>query len=171
MRPRVPCERCAKPFVPFGRRNGRRFCSVDCRFLSHVQLSSGNSCWTWNGDLDRHGYGRFFAAEFKTRSAHRIGYMLLVGPIPDGLTLDHLCRNTRCVNPDHLEPVTQRVNNARSMSPSAQHACKTHCDTGHEFTPENTYTYVRGGRRVRSCRTCNRAAVARLHARRRETAS
>ena len=86
--------------------------------------------------------------------AHRVVYEILVGPIPVGLELDHLCRNRACVNPDHLEPVTTRTNLLRGYSPWACRARQTHCKRGHEFTPENTYG-TGDGRRY--CRTCRRA--------------
>jgi hypothetical protein len=86
--------------------------------------------------------------------AHRVAYELVIGQIPAGLELDHLCRNVVCVNPAHLEPVT-RAENMRRRS-----AAQTHCKHGHEFTPENTYYYWHGGRH-RACRACGRATVAR----------
>lgn len=78
--------------------------------------------------------------------------MLLVGPIPQGLHLDHLCRNTRCVNPDHLEPVTPKVNNSRGFSPSAKRGKMTQCKNGHEFTDANTRIDKMGRRCCRQCR-------------------
>lgn len=89
--------------------------------------------------------------------AHRVSYEYFVGPIPEGLTLDHLCRVHNCVNPEHLEPVTQRVNILRGFGAAATNARKTHCPQGHEYTPENTYRDE--GRRV--CRICKREGVQR----------
>lgn len=83
--------------------------------------------------------------------AHRVVYEQVVGPIPDGLVLDHLCRVRCCCNPDHLEPVTHIENIMRGAGTGAANAVKTHCKNGHEFTVENTYERPTGGR---ACRTC-----------------
>lgn len=109
-------------------------------------------CWIWKGS-SRGYYGQY---QYKGRSylAHRYVYELLVAPIPAGMTLDHLCRNRPCVNPDHLEVVSSRINILRGASPHAINARKTHCKRGHEFTPENT-TFLKGG--GRRCRICARA--------------
>ena len=117
------------------------------RFFAHVVR--GPSCWTWDGSK-RNGYGLFNIGSNcdgsrRVVSAHRFAYQLRKGPIPDGLTLDHLCRNRSCVNPDHHEPVTAAENVARSAR------VRTHCKHGHEFTPENTRMY----RGARVCRTCH----------------
>lgn len=88
----------------------------------------------------------------KQRYAHRLAYEWAVGPIPPGAQIDHLCREPRCINPDHLEAVTQRENIVRGESPSAVNARKTHCLHGHEFTPENTYRRPDDGNR--QCRAC-----------------
>jgi hypothetical protein len=111
-------------------------------------------CWPWDAFTRRDGYGLF---GHPTRYAHRVAYELLVGPIPEGLTLDHLCRNRSCVNPAHLEPVSLPENTLRSpVALAALNARKTRCGRGHEFTPENTYIFPGTGRR--GCRLCRHAA-------------
>lgn len=119
------------------------------RFWSKVLRGEG--CWEWGAGHVSAGYGTFTFGGITYR-AHRVAYTLARGPIPDGMTIDHLCRNRGCVNPDHLEPVTSRENTLRGVGPSAENARKTHCVHGHEFTIENTYVYGR----FRFCRTCNR---------------
>ena len=89
--------------------------------------------------------------------AHRFSYELHVGPIPTGLTLDHLCRNTLCVNPAHLEPVTMRENILRGYSPSANGARATHCPHGHPYNERNTGITKTNG--ARFCRTCHNQRV------------
>ena len=111
-----------------------------------------DECWPWPGYVNSHGYGYARWRGGAVR-AHRVAYEAVIGPIPEGLVLDHLCRNRACVNPYHLEPVDDRTNNLRGFSPPAMNARKTHCSRGHEFTPENTYRWPNGKRR---CRTCHR---------------
>jgi hypothetical protein len=125
------------------------------RFWEKVEKTGG--CWNWTAGLNAAGYGMF--SDGKTRLAHRFAYEMVVGKIPDGLQLDHLCRNRSCVRPDHLEPVTNRENCLRGESPFAKHARQTHCVNGHEFTPENTYLYPPPGvvskyTPRRACRAC-----------------
>lgn len=115
---------------------------------------NGVPCWEWTAALTN-GYG-VVQHEGRIRRAHRVVYGVLRGAVPAELELDHLCRNRACVNPDHCEPVTGVVNNARSNSASAVHAKQTRCLRGHEFTPENTYQRQRGHKRERFCRECMR---------------
>ncbi len=115
-------------------------------------------CWEWQGALDRGGYGKLSGtdSEGKRRHiiAHRFVYEQLIGPIPDGLTIDHLCLNKACVNPYHLEPVSNRENIRRAAAHGLLGgARKTHCKYGHEFSPENTRRDKHGHR---SCRACAR---------------
>jgi hypothetical protein len=101
------------------------------RFASKIHIET-SGCWRWLGRISTRGYGRFGMSEY----AHRFSYTLFVGPVPDGLVLDHLCRNRWCVNPEHLEAVTSRENIERGNK--AGRPPKTHCIRGHAFTPENT---------------------------------
>lgn len=117
-------------------------------FWGHVDKSA--ACWMWLGGQTK-GYGTY-----STTMAHRVAYLLCVGPIPDGLELDHLCYTPLCVNPSHLEPVTRTENIRRRIAagpPRPPAPLRTHCTKGHEFTPENTIPRDGGGRGQR-CRIC-----------------
>lgn len=124
------------------------------RFWAKVDRRGPDECWPWIASRDPLGYGRFNAddAVLPSTLAHRIAYTWLIGPIPDGLCLDHLCRNPPCVNPAHLEPVTLAENTRRGAA-GLYNRVKTHCKHGHPFDDENTLV-CRDGRR--SCRTCRR---------------
>jgi len=105
------------------------------RFWPKVQKTE--TCWNWIASR-RHGdYGQFSDGK-KQVMAHRWSYEHFVGPIPKGLTIDHLCRNPKCVNPKHLEAVTIKENVLRGLAPSAINKRKTHCIYGHEFNVKNT---------------------------------
>lgn len=124
-------------------------------FWSMVECCGDDKCWLWKGKTSRtHSgdYGRF-AHDGGWTYAHRFAYESLVGPIPEGLILDHLCRNTLCVNPRHLEPVTHRVNLLRGVGASAMNAKKTHCPQGYPYDEQNTRITWRG---YRACRACER---------------
>lgn len=119
-------------------------------------------CWPWLGHCSRNGYGRLRYAGVG-RMAHRFVFEHLVGAIPTGLVIDHLCRNHRCVNPEHLEPVTQAENVRRGVGPALARerwAQQTHCKHGHEFTPANTHLNGAGSRECRACKAL-RARLAR----------
>lgn len=127
-------------------------------FWTRVWKGSGDRCWLWAGTVRPDGYGAFQYDGVRVM-AHRAAYEMLVGPIPDGLDLDHLCRVRNCIRPTHLEPVTRRVNVLRGVGPSAQAARRDECANGHEYTEESTYWY-RGYRMCRVCPRERREAVA-----------
>ena len=124
------------------------------RLSTKIQVAD-DGCLEWTGYL-RSGYGIFRGVGGKNQTAHRVVWELFVGPIPEGMDLDHLCRNRACCNPDHLEPVTRLENLRRGLNG----VLKTHCVNGHEYTPENTILRkpVPGSRHrpngSRECRTC-----------------
>ena len=116
------------------------------RFWAKVNQTP--TCWLWTAST-RNGYGAYFHAGQMT-PAHRVAYEHLIGPIPEGLEIDHLCRVRACVNPAHLEPVTHQENQLRGPYIGGK-ANQTHCIHGHEFTPGNTYIRPNG---TRNCLTC-----------------
>jgi hypothetical protein len=121
------------------------------RFWSKVVISPDTECLEWSAARNEHGYGIIGIGGRSGRNfkAHRVAYELLVGPIPEGLVLDHLCRNPPCVRPSHLEPVTHKVNVRRGK---ASYVDNTHCKHGHLRTPENTYVCPRGWPECKECR-------------------
>ena len=125
------------------------------RFWSHVEKTDG--CWLWTGAVGTGGYANFWDGENHV-SGHRYAYRMFKGPIPEGLSLDHLCGVRRCVNPDHLEAVTMQENILRSGGPAALNAAKTHCPQGHPYDEENTY-FTKDGRACRICLGCRPAAT------------
>ena len=126
-----------------------------CRNLEEFwsKVDRGDGCWLWQGRIAPNGYGRFSHGG-KDLYAHRVAYELAGGVIPSGLQIDHLCRVRHCVNPAHLEAVTQRENLLRGEGLTAQNARAGVCKHGHEFTPENTY--YRPDRPGRICVKCSR---------------
>jgi hypothetical protein len=130
------------------------------RFWSHVDKTEG--CWLWTGSPVGKGYGRIGISGHGVL-VHRFAYELLVGPIPEGLTIDHVkangCTSKLCVKaiadefgPAHLEAVTPRENNLRGDCYSGVNARKTHCSRGHPYDLANTYITPEGFRQCRACR-------------------
>ena len=127
-----------------------------------IQIS--DTCWHWTGRITTFGYGEVTKGSRingtnRTYRAHRLAYETLVGPIPDGMELDHLCKNRRCVNPSHLEPVSHAENHRRANCSrnGAHERTKTHCPQGHPYMGENLYiSQTRRGTPARRCRTCQR---------------
>lgn len=122
-------------------------------------------CWLWAGSTDRNGYGQR-SWHGKNYMIHRLMYENFIGPIPTGMTLDHLCRVPTCINPSHLQIVSHKTNIERGLGISSINRIKTHCANGHEFTEENTVYYHK---QWRSCRQCyrdkyNRTKLMELHA-------
>ena len=122
--------------------------TLEQRIMRLVAVTN-SGCWQWTGAINRHGYGKL-TVNAKTAQAHRVSYELFRGAIPNGLSIDHLCRNRACANPAHMEPVETRTNTLRGISHVAARAIQTHCKHGHEFTAENTYLW----RTSRICKAC-----------------
>lgn len=120
------------------------------RFIERIEMFD---CWVWMGGTSGKGHGKFYD-DGRSQQAHRWSYETFVGPIPEGLVLDHTCRNRSCVNPLHLRPVTQLHNTLIGEGPTAKNRRKTHCKNGHEFTEENTLRRKDrpGHRECRECR-------------------
>jgi hypothetical protein len=131
------------------------------KLMGHVLPVTESGCWLWMASLDSKGYAQINIGTFghaKMCRAHRISYELHIGPIPEGLQLDHLCRVRSCINPTHLEPVTMLTNVQRGLGGSnggkargAIARAATHCTRGHEYTPENTLVSKRNHRFCRAC--------------------
>ena len=118
-------------------------------------IDASGDCWQWIGNIQTGGYGQTYI-DGKPRLAHRVVWETLVGKIPENLELDHLCRNSACVNPDHLEPVTHRENVRRGVAGGSANKAKTHCKHGHPFSGDNLIIEKRSSVfRRRRCRTCH----------------
>lgn len=109
------------------------------------------NCWQWLAGRTAQGYGAFHPATDQTELAHRWAYSQMIGPIPAGRVIDHLCRNRECVNPGHLEVVTNEENLRRGAGYALRNGMRTACVNGHEYTDENTYVDPRGAFRCREC--------------------
>ena len=125
------------------------------RFWGKVNKDGPGGCWLWGGGFHSNGYGQFNPTRKHNALAHRYAYEQLRGIITEGLTLDHLCRNRACVNPEHLEPVTNKINILRGKSLPAHNAAKTHCLRGHPYDMFNTYTKPNGQRVCKTCRAAD----------------
>lgn len=149
---------------PMGKPKAKPGTPLEQRIMDRVKVDPVSGCWQWLGLINAGGYGSL-AVKGKNRRAHRISYICFAGEIPEGLVLDHLCRNRACVNPAHLETVTHQENVRRGLSVSNIHAEKTHCVNGHPFDEANTYINKRKNERV--CRACKGAYRQRKAAERR----
>ena len=131
--------------------------TAEDRFWPKVDRRGPDDCWPWLASIHPDGYGRF-GVNRKIVPAHRFSWELANGrPVPEGRVIDHLCRNRACVNPAHLDPVTNHVNVViRGFAPASLHLRKTHCIHGHEFTPENTRVRKTPWGTGRQCRECDR---------------
>lgn len=136
------------------------------RLLALGKFEPETDCWIYLGTPSR-VYGTIKGTGSRRNlSVHRLSYELFVGPIPQGLQIDHyVCENTRCFNPKHLRPSTGRENVLRSDTLASKFASKTHCPQGHEYNDNNTYFYPKGGR---GCRICRRESNRRYDHRKRK---
>lgn len=122
---------------------------------SRIVPEPNSGCWLWYGTINADGYG-FTCINNKRKSAHRVSYTVYRGPIPNGMQIDHLCRVRCCVNPDHMEVVTQQENIRRGIV-GENNRGKTHCLHGHPFDGDNLGLYFKDGKMIRRrCRACNR---------------
>lgn len=134
-----------------------RHASPEERLVARSDRSAGpDECWPWRGEIDDDGYGKLTIRK-QRYMAHRLSYQIYVGPITEE-TIDHKCKNTRCINPRHLRPLSRVDNTMDGTGWGATNARKTHCIHGHEFTPENTRRTKEGYRTCIACSRRNRAA-------------
>lgn len=131
------------------------------RLMAKVEFDE-SGCWLWTAATQRSGYGYMRDANRRMRVARRLAWEASVGPVPEGQVLDHLCRTRACINPDHLEPVTERENILRGVAPTAQNARKTHCPRGHVHDAVDS----RGRRICTICKHEQNVAYGRARARR-----
>jgi hypothetical protein len=131
------------------RAKGQIYRSALDRLFDRIAFEPNSGCWLWEGCLSAGTYGSMLF-DGRMQKTHRVAYQLFVGPVPEGMDLDHLCRTRICCNPDHLEPVT-RAENLRRSPLMDRNSMRTHCIRGHEFTPENTMTRPNGWRTCREC--------------------
>lgn len=128
---------------------------VKARVFDRLSIGGSRACWEWRGTISGSGYGVVRNEPGRSPQnilVHRFVYALTRGPIPDDKQIDHLCRNTKCANPAHVDLVTSRENTLRGVGPTAQNARKTHCKRGHLFDDDNTQITTKG----RHCKKCAR---------------
>jgi hypothetical protein len=130
--------------------------TVQQRLMALTDVGDGTGCWEWHGRRQLSGYGQVWVNEQRRADpAHRVSYEAFVGPIPEGLQIDHLCRNRRCIRPDHLEPVTAAENFARSTHPAALTKKTGVCGRGHDLAVHGKTT-TSGTTEITRCQECRR---------------
>ena len=130
------------------------------RMKDRIQFLA-DGCWIWTGWKDQDGYGRMWVGG-RYQLTHRVAYQSIIGPIADGLQIDHLCRVRHCQNPWHMEPVTHEENVMRGFGLPARNARKTHCKRGHPLSGDNVRLGYFNGRKRRACRQCEKYRYERL---------
>lgn len=128
---------------------GKKNVPIRDKVKDNVVVDPDSGCWNWQAAKNRHGYG-VTCVNAKRTLAHRASYEAFIGAIPSGLCLDHLCRNPRCCNPDHLEAVSQKENVRRGIAADKKRN-QTHCKHGHPLSGDNLHINVRGGRQCIIC--------------------
>lgn len=137
---------------------GRKPIASEIRFEKFIAYEPNTGCWLWLGARSGGNNGKNEYGIFDSEYAHRFSYKLYKGNIPEKFQIDHLCKNKLCVNPDHLEAVTHKVNTLRAGSVSAINSRKTHCHKGHIFDEKNTWLEYKNGKKIaRHCRKCHAA--------------
>jgi hypothetical protein len=134
---------------------------TDLLLFERVRFDSKSGCWNWMKSLDRRGYAKFWITDLegnrRCAQVHRVAYEIFRGKIPEGLVIDHLCRNPRCINPWHMEAVTTSTNLRRGETVVAKCLAKVECPRGHPLSGDNLYAYVtKKGIRHRQCLRCRR---------------